>query len=156
MTPDELLTRARAICSHCCAPFSEVTDEHVAEAMGCFWDVLALAERQQEMLAEATARGHFYKDMMESKQQSFFIGDDAPDWVQHDHIIPSDLKIYMEEARRELSIQKRPRFTAEEKEAIERGMIALQTVDYDGENDVEDELRDVHAHRVLSKMLEEP
>jgi hypothetical protein len=34
---EEELTKARQICDHCCAPFSEVSDEHVAEAMKYFY-----------------------------------------------------------------------------------------------------------------------
>ena len=39
------LVKARAICDHCCAPFSGVTDEHVSLAMSQFYDSLAEIER---------------------------------------------------------------------------------------------------------------
>ena len=45
MTPEELV-EARRICDHCCAPFSEVSDEHVSEAMRYFYMALTHIDEQ--------------------------------------------------------------------------------------------------------------
>jgi len=46
------LKAARAICDHCYAPFSEVTDEHVSHAMQSFYESLAEIERLRASLVE--------------------------------------------------------------------------------------------------------
>jgi len=52
--------KARKICEHCCAPFSEVTDEHVSIAMEHFY--LAL-DRIDELEALTPEHPDFAIDM---------------------------------------------------------------------------------------------
>lgn len=62
------LEGAWAICNHCCAPFSEVTGEHVSHAMRCFYKSLAEIERLRAEISEQ--KGIIWKTQQVEKEQA--------------------------------------------------------------------------------------
>ncbi len=77
----------------------------VSEAAELVPELIDQAERSQAMTICAQARGNFYKDRMEFGKPSFWIGDDAPDFVEHEHASRKDLDVYCELAASELAAE---------------------------------------------------
>ncbi len=81
-------------------------------------EVLAYADLRTAQAIQDRARGNFYKDSMESGTHAFWLGEDAPDHVEHEHIDRRNLDLYMNLAAKELSADLPQRITEEENAAL--------------------------------------
>jgi hypothetical protein len=106
-------------------------------------EVLAYADLNEARAIQDRARGNFYKDMMESGKQAFWLGEDAPDHVEHEHIDRRNLDLYMDLAAKDLSADLPSRITEEEKAAIRRLIepIEILLVDHDTDPEIEDAVK---------------
>jgi hypothetical protein len=84
------IKRSQKICEHVCAPFSEVTDEHVALAMGEYWQALVRIEELENavILERAKSRtGRMFWDQCPPGYKARYLTD-AEKQLQSEGILP--------------------------------------------------------------------